>query len=178
MIFLCKFAISSAASQHKSPPSTHTGQPVHAVYVCSISVWAGYFRTLQLLSNQTANEGGRGGSHQEQTACPLSFNPICSLSSCLLRQTPFTTLAQLSSRRIRQPRFWNTKWYGKRNGSGNLGFWEVTSSSCQGHHTRPPRKEKNPDSTCACMHDHLGGRCRTLRVRSKEENVTMWLMWH
>lgn len=53
-------------------------------------LWAGYFRTRQLLSNQTANEGGRGGSRQEQTACPLSFNPIPSSSSCSLSGS-FTT---------------------------------------------------------------------------------------
>lgn len=106
--YLYKFTINSPVSQHKSTLSMHAGQRPRCISLVYFRLWAGYFRTLQLLSNQTANEGGRGGSHQEQTACPLSFNPISSLSSCFLYQTPLTPLPQLSSRRILQPRFWNT----------------------------------------------------------------------
>lgn len=106
--YLYKFTINSPVSQHKSTLSMHAGQRPRCISLVYFRLWAGYFRTLQLLSNQTENEGGRGGSHQEQTACPLSFNPISSLSSCFLYQTPLTPLPQLSSRRILQPRFWNT----------------------------------------------------------------------
>lgn len=35
---LCKFTTDSLVSQHKSSPSMHTGQLVHAVYLWSISV--------------------------------------------------------------------------------------------------------------------------------------------
>lgn len=53
----------------------HTQHSVHIslVYFC---LPVGYFRLLQLLSNQTANQAGRGRSHQQQTACPLSLLPL------------------------------------------------------------------------------------------------------
>lgn len=68
--------------------NTHTGQSVHIslVYFC---LPAGYFRPLQLLSNQTANQEGRGGSHRQQTACPLSFFSIPTSSSLSLSPSSF-----------------------------------------------------------------------------------------
>jgi len=53
----------------------HTHWPIcpSLVYLC---LPVGYFRPLQLLSNQTTNQAGRGGSHQQQTDCPLSFFPV------------------------------------------------------------------------------------------------------
>lgn len=106
--YLYKFTINSPVTQHKSTLSTHTGQRVHAVYLWSISVSEQVILGhCSCLVTRLQTRKGRGGSHQEQTACPLSFNPISSLWSCFLHHTLLTPWSQLSSRRIQQPRFWN-----------------------------------------------------------------------
>lgn len=58
--------------------NTHRPICPSLVYFC---LPAGYFRPQQLLSNQTANQASRGGSRQQQTACPLSFVPIPTVRS-------------------------------------------------------------------------------------------------
>lgn len=79
--------------------NTHTVQSVRIslVYFCR---QAGYFRPQQLLSNQTANQAGRGGSHQQQTACPLSLHPVHTFSSLSLSLMGSSSVPPLCSDRF------------------------------------------------------------------------------